>query len=173
MSKTERPLSPHISIYRWPITMLLSILHRITGMALAFDELAGQTLAHCLVLRVLPAPGQWGPSPGLGYRPWTGKKPGKCLRLVCPDVCACGDRYLLGAPVSGSATRHFIAQRVSAILLVILTLWFALSIHGLDSVRHDVVVDFFATPLHSAMLALLTITMAFHSYLGVQMIIED
>lgn len=75
--------------------------------------------------------------------------------------------------MSGAATRHFIAQRVSAILLVILTLWFAVSIHGLDSVRHDVVVDFFATPLHSAMLALLTITMAFHSYLGVQVIIED
>ena len=31
MSNTERPLSPHLSIYRWPITMTLSILHRITG----------------------------------------------------------------------------------------------------------------------------------------------
>lgn len=35
MSKSERPLSPHISIYRWPITMLLSILHRATGLAMA------------------------------------------------------------------------------------------------------------------------------------------
>ena len=35
MSNTERPLSPHISIYRWPITMTLSILHRGTGLALA------------------------------------------------------------------------------------------------------------------------------------------
>ncbi len=31
----ERPLSPHLSIYRWQITMVLSILHRITGLALA------------------------------------------------------------------------------------------------------------------------------------------
>ena len=35
MSNTERPLSPHISIYRWPITMMLSILHRGTGLAMA------------------------------------------------------------------------------------------------------------------------------------------
>lgn len=35
MSNTERPLSPHLSIYRWPITMTLSILHRGTGLALA------------------------------------------------------------------------------------------------------------------------------------------
>lgn len=35
MSKTDRPLSPHLSIYRWPITMVLSILHRMTGIAMA------------------------------------------------------------------------------------------------------------------------------------------
>jgi succinate dehydrogenase / fumarate reductase cytochrome b subunit len=27
----ERPLSPHLQIYRWPLPMLMSILHRITG----------------------------------------------------------------------------------------------------------------------------------------------
>ena len=35
MSNSGRPLSPHLSIYRWPITMTLSILHRMTGVALA------------------------------------------------------------------------------------------------------------------------------------------
>ncbi len=35
MSNPDRPLSPHISIYRWPITMVLSILHRISGIALS------------------------------------------------------------------------------------------------------------------------------------------
>ncbi len=29
-----RPLSPHLSIYRWPITMATSITHRMTGVAL-------------------------------------------------------------------------------------------------------------------------------------------
>ena len=30
----DRPLSPHLSVWRWHITMLTSILHRATGMAL-------------------------------------------------------------------------------------------------------------------------------------------
>lgn len=30
----SRPLSPHLTIYRWPITMTMSILHRISGSAL-------------------------------------------------------------------------------------------------------------------------------------------
>ena len=35
MSNNGRPLSPHLSIYRWPITMTLSILHRVTGLGLS------------------------------------------------------------------------------------------------------------------------------------------
>ena len=35
MSNQSRPLAPHISIYRWPITMVLSILHRATGSAMS------------------------------------------------------------------------------------------------------------------------------------------
>jgi len=34
MSAHERPISPHLQIYRWQITMVMSILHRITGIAL-------------------------------------------------------------------------------------------------------------------------------------------
>ena len=30
----ERPKSPHLQIYRWPITMAASIIHRATGVAL-------------------------------------------------------------------------------------------------------------------------------------------
>jgi succinate dehydrogenase / fumarate reductase cytochrome b subunit len=30
----ERPLSPHLTVYRWGYTMTLSILHRVTGVAL-------------------------------------------------------------------------------------------------------------------------------------------
>jgi succinate dehydrogenase / fumarate reductase cytochrome b subunit len=35
MTNHDRPLSPHLSIYRWPVTMASSILHRATGMAMA------------------------------------------------------------------------------------------------------------------------------------------
>ena len=34
MSTRPRPLSPHLTIYRWPITMVLSIMHRGTGLVL-------------------------------------------------------------------------------------------------------------------------------------------
>jgi len=35
MNPNDRPLSPHLSIYRWPVTMVSSILHRATGIAMA------------------------------------------------------------------------------------------------------------------------------------------
>ena len=35
----ERPLSPHLQVYRWSITMAMSIAHRVTGCALFFGTL--------------------------------------------------------------------------------------------------------------------------------------
>lgn len=35
MSSRGRPVSPHLSIYRWPVTMTLSILHRASGVTLS------------------------------------------------------------------------------------------------------------------------------------------
>jgi len=39
METGNRPLSPHLQVYRWQWTMALSILHRITGVALAVGTL--------------------------------------------------------------------------------------------------------------------------------------
>ncbi|HZX23753.1 MAG TPA: succinate dehydrogenase, cytochrome b556 subunit [Woeseiaceae bacterium] len=39
MDNTNRPLSPHIGVYRWRITSTLSILHRGTGVALSLSTL--------------------------------------------------------------------------------------------------------------------------------------
>ncbi len=36
----ERPLSPHLQVYKWQVQMVTSILHRATGMALAVGMLA-------------------------------------------------------------------------------------------------------------------------------------
>lgn len=33
----KRPISPHLSIYKWQITSVLSILHRLTGVVLFFS----------------------------------------------------------------------------------------------------------------------------------------
>lgn len=35
MTQRERPLSPHLQVYRLQITMVMSILHRITGCVIA------------------------------------------------------------------------------------------------------------------------------------------
>ncbi len=35
----RRPLSPHIQVYRWPISMALSICHRISGVGLGVGTL--------------------------------------------------------------------------------------------------------------------------------------
>lgn len=35
----RRPLSPHLQVYRWPITMAGSILNRMTGVALSVGSL--------------------------------------------------------------------------------------------------------------------------------------
>ncbi len=82
------------------------------------------------------------------------------------------DSSVLDAAVK-AGTRHFVAQRVTAILLVFLGLWFAVSIIGIDVLAHGVVIAFVADPLNVILLTLLTITLAYHSYLGVQVVIED
>ncbi len=39
MTQAERPLSPHLQIYKWQLTMVMSILHRATGLALSFGAI--------------------------------------------------------------------------------------------------------------------------------------
>lgn len=39
MGQANRPLSPHLDIYRWQISNTLSILHRMTGVVLATGAL--------------------------------------------------------------------------------------------------------------------------------------
>ena len=54
MPQTARPLSPHMGIYRWPLSMALSILHRATGIALAVGTIL--LIALLLALSNGPAP---------------------------------------------------------------------------------------------------------------------
>jgi len=35
----RRPLSPHVQVYRWPLSMGLSIMHRVTGVGLGIGTL--------------------------------------------------------------------------------------------------------------------------------------
>jgi succinate dehydrogenase / fumarate reductase cytochrome b subunit len=55
MSTRERPLSPHLQVYRWQIQMLTSILHRGTGIVLA----AGALLIAAGLLSLMLGPDAW------------------------------------------------------------------------------------------------------------------
>ena len=39
MANTQRPLSPHMGIYKWQVQMVTSIVHRATGIALSVGTL--------------------------------------------------------------------------------------------------------------------------------------
>lgn len=92
--------------------------------------------------------------------------------MVCSAAVERDDGRIL-VVVMSTATGHFIAQRVSAIILLFLGLWFAASLFTLNSFDHAVVFAFVAQPLHSILLALMSAIMAYHSYLGVEVIIDD
>jgi succinate dehydrogenase / fumarate reductase membrane anchor subunit len=72
-----------------------------------------------------------------------------------------------------NGTGHFVAQRVTAVALILLGLWFAASFGGLDSLEHAIVMAFIAKPLNGILLALLCAVLAYHSHLGVQVVIDD
>jgi len=52
MSSADRPLSPHLQIYRWQLTSVLSILHRLTGVVLS----AGAILLVCWLVAAASGP---------------------------------------------------------------------------------------------------------------------
>ncbi len=80
---------------------------------------------------------------------------------------------VLGLGSAKDGTAHFWGQRVSGIGLALLGLWFVFSMAGMPGFAHADAVAFIASPLNGVLLCLLVITVAYHSYLGVQVVIED
>ncbi len=79
-------------------------------------------------------------------------------------------------PGSGTAeggTKHWWAQRVTAVALLILGGWFLYSIMQLDSFAHSALLAWAGRSFNSIMLLLLSVTLAWHSALGVQVVLED
>ena len=79
-------------------------------------------------------------------------------------------------PGSGSAksgTGHWWAQRVTAVGLLILGGWFLYSIAHLDNFAHSALLDWAGRPFNSVTLLLLSLTLAWHSALGVHEVLED
>jgi len=72
-----------------------------------------------------------------------------------------------------AGSRHWCAQRLTAIALVPLAIWFLVSLLLLADLDYSTVRAWVATPLTAALLCLLVVALCWHSLLGVQVVIED
>ena len=77
----------------------------------------------------------------------------------------------LGA--AGEGVGHWWAQRVSAVALIPLSIWFVISLLSLPLQSYEAVRGWLSQPWVAVLTLLLVFTVAWHSKLGVQVVIED
>lgn len=80
---------------------------------------------------------------------------------------------VLGAGSAREGTGHWWSQRVTAVALLILGVWFLVSLTQVPGFGRPDVVAWIGRPWNAVMLLLLVGTLAWHSSLGVQVVIED
>ena len=68
---------------------------------------------------------------------------------------------------------HWWAQRVTALALVPLTLWFVVSVIGLTDADHATAAAWLASPVRAALAVLFLAVLFYHAKLGMQVVIED
>jgi succinate dehydrogenase / fumarate reductase, membrane anchor subunit len=80
---------------------------------------------------------------------------------------------VLGLGSAKDGTGHWWAQRVSAVALIPLTLWFMLSLLSLPTLDYATVRAWLSVPLSGLLAVLLVAVLTYHSYLGTTVVIED
>jgi len=80
---------------------------------------------------------------------------------------------VLGLGSAKEGTGHWWAQRLTAVGLVPLMLWFIVSIIGMPHGNYEIVTAWMAEPINAIGLILLVMTLVYHSELGLQVVIED
>ncbi len=70
-------------------------------------------------------------------------------------------------------TEHFLMQRLSAILLAPLGIWFCFSIASIPQMDYANFVNWLSSPLSASLMVLTVILCFYHAYLGLQIVIED
>ena len=68
---------------------------------------------------------------------------------------------------------HWWMQRLSAVLMLPLGLWFVISLMTMPSLAPDDVIQWLQHPIPALLMMLWTITVVYHAALGLQVIIED
>ena len=80
---------------------------------------------------------------------------------------------VLGLGTAKGAAEHWWLQRLTAVALLPLGLWFAGSLVAMPDFAYATVVAWVQRPVTSILLILLVATIGYHSFLGVQVVIED
>jgi succinate dehydrogenase / fumarate reductase membrane anchor subunit len=80
---------------------------------------------------------------------------------------------VLGLGTAKNGTDHFWAQRVSGVALLLLGIWFVFALLVNDQLAYADLIVFIRSPMNAVLLSMLSMVVAFHSYLGVQVVIED
>ena len=80
---------------------------------------------------------------------------------------------VLGRGSAGEGVGHWWMQRVTAVALLPLTVWFAVSILGQSLQSYDAMRGWIGQPWVAVLTTLLVFTLAWHSKLGVQVVVED
>jgi succinate dehydrogenase / fumarate reductase membrane anchor subunit len=80
---------------------------------------------------------------------------------------------VLGLGSAKDGTAHWWAQRVSAVALIPLTLWFVFSLWTLPALDYATVRAWLSFPLSGFLAVLLVAVSAYHSSLGITEVIED
>lgn len=78
-----------------------------------------------------------------------------------------------GLGASGEGSHHFWIQRLTALALIPLVLWFCFSIALLPEATYPSVVAWLSSPFNAIMMALLVVVSFQHAHLGIQVILED
>ncbi len=77
----------------------------------------------------------------------------------------------LGSAKSGTAHRW--SQRLTALALVPLTIWFVASLIGMAGADYYTARAWIGSPMVAGLLILLIVATFYHAYLGLQVVIED
>ncbi len=71
------------------------------------------------------------------------------------------------------ATRHFRHQRITAVLLIPLSVWILLFLHKAMTAPYADMLSWLVSPVNAGAIALWIIAVTYHAALGLQVVIED
>ncbi|MGB0571399.1 MAG: succinate dehydrogenase, hydrophobic membrane anchor protein [Alphaproteobacteria bacterium] len=78
-----------------------------------------------------------------------------------------------GLGTAKSGTSHWWAQRLTALALIPLVIWFVVSMIIVTGADHAAATDFISSPINSVLLILLIVATFHHGQLGLTVVIED